>query len=495
MQKIISIVNGVAKKPEWRMASPVNFDINAHENIAVFGPNGGGKSMFIDMLIGRHPMFDGCACYDFSPNPEPGSVAANVKYITFRDTYGGDNDKTYYLQQRWNQTEISDETPTVKSVLDEAYALSGNDTENHRRLRDYIYSFFDIPSIADKHITLLSSGELRKLKITSSVFSSPRLLIIDNPFIGLDAETREQFKGLLDTMSRNLGIQTMLVLNRYEDVPDFITHVVEVMDMLVGEKVTLDAFRRGHTPTPQTCLSDDLRRQIAALPYHNDDYDTKHVVDMSHVFIKYGERTILKDLNWQIANGDRWALCGQNGAGKSTVLSLICADNPQSYACDITLFDKKRGSGESIWEIKKHIGYVSPEMHRAYHRDIEVMKIVASGFNDSVGLYTHITPEQREACLFWLNVFGIGDKAESHFLKLSSGEQRLVLLARAFVKDPELIVLDEPLHGLDDMNKRLVMDVINAFTSRKNKTLIMVTHYKSEYPECIHDTKTLIKNA
>ena len=182
----------------------------------------------------------------------------------------------------------------------------------------------------------------------------------------------------------------MLVLNRYEDVPDFITHVVEVKDMLVGEKVTLDAFRRGHTPTPQTCLSDDLRRQIAALPYHNDDYDTKHVVDMSHVFIKYGERTILKDLNWQIANGDRWALCGQNGAGKSTVLSLICADNPQSYACDITLFDKKRGSGESIWEIKKHIGYVSPEMHRAYHRDIEVMKIVASGFNDSVGLYTHI---------------------------------------------------------------------------------------------------------
>ena len=158
MQKIISIVNGVAKKPEWRMASPVNFDINAHENIAVFGPNGGGKSMFIDMLIGRHPMFDGCACYDFSPNPEPGSVAANVKYITFRDTYGGDNDKTYYLQQRWNQTEISDETPTVKSVLDEAYALSGNDTENHRKLRDYIYSFFDIPSIADKHITLLSSG-------------------------------------------------------------------------------------------------------------------------------------------------------------------------------------------------------------------------------------------------------------------------------------------------------------------------------------------------
>ncbi len=175
-------------------------------------------------------------------------------------------------------------------------------------------------------------------------------------------------------------------------------------------------------------------------------------------------------------------------------MCLVCAVNPQSYACDISLFGYKRGSGESIWDIKKHIGYVSPEMHRAYHRDIKALKIVASGLSDTVGLYMKPDEEQTARCLFWMNVFGVGDKAETSFLKMSDGEQRLVLLARAFVKDPELLILDEPLHGLDDRNRRLVKDVINAFCERENKTLVMVTHYKSEYPECINKSKFLIKN-
>ena len=170
---------------------------------------------------------------------------------------------------------------------------------------------------------------------------------------------------------------------------------------------------------------------------------------MNNVCIRYGERTILKDLNWTVKNGERWALKGQNGAGKSTLLSLVCADNPQSYACDIVLFDHKRGSGETIWDIKKHIGYVSPEMHRAYNRDMPAIRIVASGLKDSVGLYVKPSEKDYEICRTWMKIFGIEDLAEKTFLKLSSGEQRMILLARAFVKDPELLILDEPLHGLD----------------------------------------------
>lgn len=172
----------------------------------------------------------------------------------------------------------------------------------------------------------------------------------------------------------------------------------------------------------------------------------------------------------------------------------MCADNPQSYACDISLFGKKRGSGESIWDIKKHIGYVSPEMHRAYHRPVPVIDIVASGLSTRSCLSIKASATQRPICLFWLDILGIANKADVSFLKLSSGEQRLVLLARAFVKDPQLLILDEPLHGLDDFNRRLVKDVINAFCSRKNKTLMMVTHYHAEYPECIQYTKMLIRN-
>jgi molybdate transport system ATP-binding protein len=215
---------------------------------------------------------------------------------------------------------------------------------------------------------------------------------------------------------------------------------------------------------------------------------------MNHVRIQYGDRIILKDLDWTVKNGERWALSGENGAGKSTLLSLVCADNPQSYACDIALFDNPRGSGESIWDIKKHIGYVSPEMHRAYQKDLPAIRIVASGLHDSVGLYVKPAPGDYDICRWWMDIFSLKDMYERPFLKLSSGEQRLVLLARAFVKDPELLILDEPLHGLDNRNRQLVKDIIDAFCLRQNKTMIMVTHYKEELPKCITNEIYLKKN-
>ena len=140
------------------------------------------------------------------------------------------------------------------------------------------------------------------------------------------------------------------------------------------------------------------------------------------------------------------------------------------------------------WDIKRHIGYVSPEMHRAYQRDISVIKIVASGLKDSVGLYVRPSDDDYVKCRFWLWIFGLEGKEDRSFLSLSSGEQRLVLLARAFVKDPELLILDEPLHGLDNVNRRMVKDIIEAFYRRMNKTLIMVTHYQEELPACIDNT-------
>ena len=232
--------------------------------------------------------------------------------------------------------------------------------------------------------------------------------------------------------------------------------------------------------------NDDIGKKIVGTdPYHDNDYDCQRVVDMKRVSIRYGERTILKDVDWTIMNGERWALSGQNGSGKSTLLSLVCADNPQSYACDITLFDRPRGSGESIWDIKKHIGYVSPEMHRSYKRNLPAIRIVASGLMDSIGLYAIPNAQDYDKCRWWLDIFGIGDLADKPFLQISSGEQRLVLLARAFVKDPQLLILDEPLHGLDLWNRRLTKDVIETFCQRKGKTLIMVTHYQEELPNVI----------
>ena len=506
MQKIISIIDGVTRMPDWRMSQPVNFTLCDGENIAVMGPNGGGKSMFVDIITGKHPLLGDAIKYDFAPSKRE-YISDNIKYVCFKDTYGGDNDSTYYLQQRWNQTEIDPETTTVRSRLEDAYNAAGEDTPERRTLQQHIYSLFGLDTMLDKYVILLSSGELRKLVIASSIFSQPRLLIIDNPYIGLDSEAREQLTNLLQTLSTEHGIQIMLVVNRTKDIPNFISHVVEVKDMTVGAKLTREDYMQAVSKGDDT-LSDTATnaantastaansciQQILDLPYKDEDYNAEHVVDMRNVCIRYGERTILKDLNWTVLNGEHWALTGRNGSGKSTLLSLVCADNPQSYACDITLFDRSRGSGESIWDIKKHIGYVSPEMHRAFRSNVTTERIVASGFSNAVSLYVKPDPKNHDTCLFWMRVFGIEHLAEQSFLKLSSGEQRLVLLARAMVKDPELLILDEPLHGLDEPNRLRVKKVIETFCKRRNKTLIMVTHYEDELPSCIDHRKTLVKN-
>lgn len=426
---------------------------------AIAGRNGSGKTLYVDQL--RKQL-----------------ASDKVRYITFTDSYGVNVDGQYYLQLRWNQHDIDHETPTVGELLQRAYLLAGEDTPERRLMQQQLYALFHMDEFMDKYIITLSSGELRKFQLTKTLFSNPKLLIMDNPFIGLDAETRDQLRNLLKQLAEERNMDIMLVMSKTDDIPNYVSEI-----KWFGKQ----------TPVPSHVLSDTQREAILSLPYTDNDYDCQHVIDMKNVCIRYGERTILKDLNWTVCNGERWALSGQNGSGKSTLLSLVCADNPQSYACDITLFDRPRGSGESIWDIKKHIGYVSPEMHRSYKRNLPAIRIVASGLMDSIGLYAVPNSQDYDKCRWWLDIFGIGHLADKPFLQLSSGEQRLVLLARAFVKDPQLLILDEPLHGLDLWNRRLTKDIIETFCQRKGKTLIMVTHYQDELPNVITNNLLLKK--
>ena len=479
-QRVISVSNGVTRHPLYRMRKPVDFCLNAGEQLAVVGPNGGGKSIFIDIITGKYPLLMNEVAYDFSP-AATNLVSDNLRYITFRDSYG-DADGSYYYQQRWNSQDM-DNTPVVGDLLPPC---------KDEELKGKLYKLFRVEEMLQKPIILLSSGELRKFQLTKTLLSGPRVLIMDNPFIGLDSGTRDLLKSLLDELIRVIGLQVILVLSKSDDIPAFVTHVITVEDMTCGTKIPRQEYEG--VKVPASMLSEEKRKAILELPYKDNQYNAENVVRLNKVSIRYGERTILRDLDWTVKCGEKWALSGENGAGKSTLLSLVCADNPQSYACDITLFDRKRGSGESIWEIKKHIGYVSPEMHRAYLKNIPAIDIVASGLHDSIGLYKRPKEEDREVCLFWMDVFGVKELADRSFLQLSSGEQRLVLLARAFVKDPELLILDEPLHGLDLYNRRLVKDVIETFCRRENKTMIMVTHYKEELPECITNSLYLVRN-
>ena len=418
-------------------------------------------------------MLEGELAYDFSPSASK-AVYDNIKYIAFRDTYGS-ADANYYYQQRWNAHD-QDDAPVVRDLLG---------TIKDDALKQQLFDLFRIEPMLEKKIILLSSGELRKFQLTKTLLTSPRILIMDNPFIGLDAATRNLLFQLLDELTRLASLQIVLVLSMLDDIPSFITHVVPVSNRTVGPKMTREEYLKAFREQDTAQSFDELQQRILNYPYEHANYDSAEVVRLNKVSIRYGDRTILKDLDWTVMRGQKWALSGENGAGKSTLLSLVCADNPQSYACDISLFGRKRGSGESIWEIKKHIGYVSPEMHRAYLKNLPAIEIVASGLHDSIGLYKRPKEEQMSVCEWWMDIFGIAALKDRPFLQLSSGEQRLALLARAFVKDPELLILDEPLHGLDTYNRRRVKKVIEAFCQRRDKTLIMVTHYENELPATI----------
>ena len=478
-QQTLCLTAGVARLPQVRLAEPATVAFGADEHIALIGPNGAGKTLLVDLLTGKYPLSEGRLVYDFRPSASA-SAYDNIRAIAFRDTYGS-ADANYYYQQRWNAHD-QDDAPTVRQQL-------GTVEDEDRRRR--LFDLFGLEPLLDKKIILLSSGELRKFQLAKALLTRPRVLVMDNPFIGLDAGMRRLLTDLLERIARTGTVQLVPVLSMLDDVPPFVTHVVPVDGLRVGPKQTRDeylsAFRRADEARAGALRTelDALRRRVIGLPYTHANYQSDEVVRLNGVSIRYGDRTILSDLDWTVRRGEKWALSGENGAGKSTLLSLVCADNPQSYACDIRLFGRKRGTGESIWEIKKHIGYVSPEMHRAYLKNLPAVEIVASGLHDSIGLYKRPRPEEMDVCGWWMDTFGIGALRDRPFLQLSSGEQRLALLARAFVKDPELLILDEPLHGLDTYNRRRVKAVIEAFCQRRDKTLVMVTHYADELPDTI----------
>lgn len=480
---LLVIDQAVTRLPELRFRQPVRWEIKKGEQWAIVGPNGAGKTLLADLAQSKFALKEGSVRY-----ADNARASQFIKSIAFKDIYSLADCRNSYYQQRWHSTEI-DEMPLVADLLAEFEELA----DFHK-----ILNLFHIEELLPKHLIFLSSGELRKFLVIRALLSKPRILILDNPFIGLDAPSRELLVEMLGLMNQLEGTQVVLLLSNPLDIPEMITHIQPVIDRellpVMSRKAFLDDQSLITRLFPTEC--DDWDFDHLKLPVDEHKAPSTHEVTlrMEHVQIKYGSRTILKDLDWEIKNGEKWALFGSNGAGKSTLLSLVYADNPQSYANTFYLFDRKRGSGESIWEIKRRIGYVSPEMHLYYQENVPTLRIVGSGFFDSVGLFRKCTPEQEEIALEWMKVFGIGHLRDRLFLTLSSGEQRLALLARAFVKDPDLIILDEPLHGLDVSNKKLAAEIVERFCSRPGKTLIYVTHYPHELPKCVDRRFELVKH-
>ncbi len=480
MQEIVTLTNAVARHPDYRLAAPVSLSLYKGVPVAVCGRNGSGKTFLVDMLRAAHPVLGDNHRFGLTPK-KGGHVSDLIRYVCFRDVYGG-TEPAYY-QQRWNRGD-EEVFPTVREILYEV----GNFNKETEKLDKELFcadAFCDRIGLTphlDKPVNLLSSGELRRFQLTRVLCERPQWLIIDNPYIGLDAEARETLTLLLQELARELTL--MLVVSRISDIPAFITDVIHVEEGRVFAPTD-----RGTYLSRQTLAESESDTDIQ-LPDSADDTpatlsEACTIIDFRTLRIGYGDRRLFDGFSWRVKRGEHWALMGRNGSGKTTLLSLVCADNPLAYACDISLFGRRRGSGESIWEIKKHIGYVSPEIFTTYRKNLTAAEIVASGLHDTVGLYRRPHPADMDTCREWLNVFGALHLADRPYLTLSSGEQRLVLLVRAFVKSPDLLVLDEPFHGLDDNVRRRAMRVIDKYMGNPRRTLILVSHYASELPSCI----------
>jgi molybdate transport system ATP-binding protein len=449
--------------------SQINLNLQKDEHWAIIGPSGAGKTTLAKAIC-NSIFFRGKIEISTLTNPE---IKPNVILIEQQHRFKNkSNVENFYYQQRYNSTDKED----ASTVEEELNTSSYNTAEKEKWI-----AFFSIQHILNKPLIQLSNGENKRLQLAKAMLKKPDLLILDNPFIGLDTLGRSSLKLGLNEITAQ-GISIILIAAEH-DFPSCITNVA----FLENGKIAIREFKQeflSHEDKGSMKLIDHM---LLKKCFTAQKINYNLAIKMVNVNIQYNQHKILSNINWEVKAGEKWCLTGPNGSGKSTLLSLITADNPQAYANEIYLFDRKRGSGESIWDIKKNIGYLSPELHLYFQQNETCFQTIASGFFDTIGLFRKPNIAQTELVLNWMKILHIAHVAEKYMNQLSLGEQRLVLLARALVKNPPLLILDEPCQGLDAQQTTFVKEIIDRFCSSNNRTLIYVSHYQADIPSSINN--------
>ena len=324
-----------------------------------------------------------------------------------------------------------------------------------------------LTSSTSQSLQSMSSGERKKALLNYLLETKPNFLILDNPFDNLDRESQSHLKEVLYNISDHVII--IQLISRSADLLPFVTNYfrLELNDLFIIKDLSLIEPKKNkvfYRDVPQ--------------PLNQSKYSHDHLIRFKNVSVLYEEKPILKNINWNIRTGEFWELAGKNGSGKTTLLAMVTGDNPKAYGQDIFLFGTKKGSGESVWDIKKNIGYFTPAMvdrFRGYH-SLENMLI--SGLLDSIGLYVKPSQAQLRVAGEWLTLLDMEDKKDCYFHDLSLGQQRLIMCVRAMIKHPLLLILDEPTAGLDDASAALVVALVNKMAEESQTTIIFVSHRK-----------------
>ncbi|MDN3585886.1 ATP-binding cassette domain-containing protein [Pedobacter aquatilis] len=463
-ESFVSIQNLNLKHQQKSVLKDLNWTINTGEQYVLFGESGSGKTSLAKIIAGLQSAI-GNVKINFKENNLPAEVLFVESWYQFKNLEGVAN---FYYQQRYTSQQAKD-TLTVHAEL----VSYGKEKKLHLDKVEQILEALNFSSFASSQLIELSSGEHKKLQLVKALWLKPQLLIIDQPYTGLDAASRKNLNILLDDASAS-GVQLILISNE-DEFPESINRFAEIRN---GQISVSDSKKI-------SSVSDEKQlREIPDFLKESPVYSSENIVKMVDVNISYGEKQVLKNINWEVKAGEKWLLQGHNGSGKSTLLSLINGDHPQSYANELYLFGNRRGSGESIWDIKQHIGLISPEFHWYFDATATVWQSIASGFYDTVGLFQQLPYTKSQQVDELVEYFGLTASKNDLLTSLPLGKQRLVLLARTIIKNPELLILDEPCQGLDQQQTQHFNQLIDELCSN-GMTLIYVGHFESQLPTCI----------
>lgn len=459
--------NIIVQQQSTAMLDDVSFALNEGEHLLIKGSSGSGKTTLAKALANKI-FYKGSIKFGIN-QPKIILVDQHYNFKTLSNT------SDFYYQQRYNSFDSND----ALTVVQELEKMSTNKIAIEILLNQLQLSH-------RKHDSLLhlSSGEHKRFQLIKAFLQDADIYIFDSPFIGLDVNSR---KNLTEIINKKSLSSTIIIIGNIEDAPSCITQVADLENGQLKSFKSIVKFNKQSASNKQSIFNGNI-------PFQKDNIEFDVAVKMENVSVAYSEKKILSNISWQINRGEKWLLKGVNGAGKSTLISLITGDHPQAFANKVFLFDKKRGSGESIWDIKKKIGFVSPELHWYFDKTISVYNTIASGFFDTIGVYKKLGEEQHAIVQRWLSFLNFTAKSQFSLSILSTSQQRLALLARALVKNPSLLILDEPCQGLNEQQTKDFVALVDALCNQSNKTLIYVSHYENEIPECVNNILVLESN-
>ncbi|HLO82847.1 MAG TPA: ATP-binding cassette domain-containing protein [Chitinophagaceae bacterium] len=443
----------------------ISFTIKEGECLAITGPTGSGKTTLIKALAGQI-FSSGKIQFAGKEHPRLTVISRQHQFTNLS------NLSSFYYQQRFNSFDAED----AKTAAHELAATGASDSAINEVLER-----FGVAHIIHSPLIQLSNGEHKRFQIAKAILLHSDWLLLDNPYTGLDVSARKMLNSSLDNLVQH-GTHILLVTGP-SDIPSMVSHVGILKDGKLEDMLTPAAFRNRHAHfKPESSLDKTALDKIEPA-YTYPDFNV--AVKMVNTNIIYNNRKILDNINWEVKKGEHWNLAGHNGSGKSTLLSLINGDNPQAFANEIYLFDRRKGTGESIWDIKRKTGFVSPELHHYFESGTNCFDLVASGLFDTMGLFRKLNAVQEKITGQWMELLDVKRFSTRLFSTLSDGEQRRVLLTRALVKNPPLLLLDEPCQGLDETATLQFTALINEICLHMSKTLIYVSHYEAELPSCI----------